>query len=73
MSPESQTSPQPEVKEWSDVVSWREALFKMAVASALALGLQPILALARQPEEMLKQQAGRRVVVEIQNVELWKD
>ena len=73
MSPESQTSPQPEVKEWSDVVSRREALFKMAVASALALGLQPILALARQPEEMLKQQAGRRVVVEIQNVELWKD
>ncbi|MFZ8812229.1 MAG: hypothetical protein ACO2PN_29525 [Pyrobaculum sp.] len=45
----------------------------MAVASALALGLQPILALAKQPEEMLKQQAGRRVVVEIQNVELWKD
>jgi len=73
MSPESQTSPQPEVKEWSDVISRREALFKMAVASALALGLQPILALAKQPEEMLKQQAGRRVVVEIQNVELWKD
>ena len=48
-------------------------MFRMAVASALALGLQPILALAKQPEEMLKQQAGRRVVVEIQNVELWKD
>jgi hypothetical protein len=73
MSSESQTSPQPEVKEWSDVISRREALFKMAVASALALGLQPILALAKQPEEMLKQQAGRRVVVEIQNIELWKD
>jgi hypothetical protein len=41
----------------------------MAVAGALALGLQPILALARQLEEVLKQQAGRRVVVEIRNVE----
>ena len=73
MPPETQTSPQPEVKEWSDVISRREALLKMAVASALALGLQPILALAKQPEETLKQQAGRKVVTEIQNVELWKD
>ncbi len=38
MSPENQTSPQLEVKEWSDVASWHVVLFKMAVASALALG-----------------------------------
>jgi hypothetical protein len=66
---DNQTSQRPEVKEWSDVASWCVALFKMAVASALALGLQPILALARHPEDVLKQQAGRRVVVEIRNVE----
>jgi hypothetical protein len=34
----------------------------MAVASALALGLQPIPALARQPEEVLKQQAGEELL-----------
>jgi hypothetical protein len=71
MSSDNRISQRPKVKEWSDLISWHEALFRMAVASALAL--QPILALARQPEETLKRHAGRRVVAKIRNAELWKD
>ncbi len=73
MSHEKSTFQKTEVKNWDDIVTRREALLKLAVTSMLAASLQPILALARQPEEGLKQYSGKRIITEIQTVELWKD
>ena len=61
------------VEDWGDVLTRREVLLRTVVATTFAIGLQPILGLARAPESALRQTAGKRIITEIENVELWKD
>lgn len=72
MSPEVTQNISPDIRNFQDLISRREALLKLATAGALALVLQPIMSMALAASAKSGEDSDR-IVIQFLEREVWND